>query len=106
MNVTEFRPDPRGRPNHYLNPELGLCVLRPGQSLDQFIGELADAPAKAAAHEVDLAARQADREVLLDALIAETAAQLAGRDDVDAGLKAAAIREAARSAAQGPVTQS
>jgi hypothetical protein len=106
MDATEFLPDPRGRPKHYLNPELGLCVLRPGQSLEQFIGELAAAPAKAAAHEADLAARQADREALLDALIAETAARLAGRDDVDAGLKAAATREATRTIGQRAITRS
>ncbi len=101
--IKEFRPDPDSGPDHYRHPTLGLCVLRQGQSLEQFIAELSGPEADAAADEV--LARQADRETLLDALIAEMAAQLAGRDDIDVGLKEAAAREAARRATQGTVTQ-
>lgn len=40
IDPEDFAADPEGRPNHYLHPDLGLCVLREGMSLAEFIASL------------------------------------------------------------------
>lgn len=37
--------EPAGSPNHWLHPELGLCVGRDGQSLESFVAEYESAAA-------------------------------------------------------------
>lgn len=38
MDPKDFTPE--GRPNHYLHPTLGVCVLREDMSLKEFIASL------------------------------------------------------------------
>jgi hypothetical protein len=42
MNPEDFTPE--GRPNHYLHPTLGVCVLREGMTLVEFIASIGVPP--------------------------------------------------------------
>lgn len=40
IDPKDFIPDPEGRTNHYIHPELGVCALREGMTLEEFLSEL------------------------------------------------------------------
>lgn len=40
IDPKDFIPDPEGRKNHYVHPDLGLCALRDGMTLEEFIASL------------------------------------------------------------------
>ncbi len=98
MDAKDFAPI-EGKANHYRHPDLGVCALRDGQTIEEFLAELTPSPEKLAEIEAAEAERQqtqADRQMLLDAAIARAAAEIAADDTAEAELKAAATREQTR----------